>query len=191
MMSQFRPVISGQCAYDYMGALSLSYIKCVYGGYDWYDDWLNGRFPGEYRNIVYSENGTINSFGNAARPITYYIYGYAVAPYVNGNTVDVLYNNLNNSKRAQMLQAIATAKNAGVVPLAYEGGIEVYHTYTDPGLDTVIEDMLNFWFSNSGGLFCYYSLAGNNGSGIYSDLTRQDSAVWPKVRAARYISGLD
>jgi hypothetical protein len=191
MMTRFRPVISGQAANSYIGNLSLSYIRCVYGGYDWYDDWLGDHFPGHYKNLVYAEDGvTENSFGIAARPINYYIYGYAVAPYINGEDISGLETYYNAHTIGWMNNAIALANDIGISPMCYEGGIETYTSYTDEGIDGIIENELNYWFSHGGGLFCYYSLVGNNGSGLVPDLTRQNPDDWPKFKAVRNVAGL-
>ena len=194
MMTRFRPVISGQSSYPFMGRISISYLKCVYGGHAWATAWASGNFPGGYiaGQLDTPEDGiSVNQFGNTARPLSYWIYGYAVAPYVNGSSVSELYSNLNGSVRDDMLTAISDAHVAGIEALAYEGGIESYHSYTEDGLDTVIEDMVGYWSDNGGGLFMYYAFAGNVGSGIYPDLTKQDPDIYPKIRAVRHLAGLD
>lgn len=61
---------------------------------------------------------------------------------------------------------------------------------TDGEIDTVIENMLNYWFDNGGELFCYFSFAGHSGSGLFPDLTRQDPNDWPKLKAAWNVMGL-
>jgi hypothetical protein len=194
MMTRFRPVLAGQSAYPYIGRISISYLKCVLGGHGYHNDnWAGGFFPGEYEPdvLLTPEDGvSLNQFGNVAHPITYWIYGYAVAPYINGASITELSDDLDENVKNDMLTAIQDAQTAGVEVLAYEGGIETYHSYDENGLDTVIGEMLNYWYDNGGGLFMYYALAGNNGSGIYPDLTRQDPAVWPKVRAIWEIAGL-
>ncbi|MBN2510849.1 MAG: chitobiase/beta-hexosaminidase C-terminal domain-containing protein [Spirochaetales bacterium] len=191
MMTRFRPVVAAQASYPFIGGISLSYLKCVYGGHGWYDDWAGNHFPGRYsEDLVTAEDGSLNQFGNPARPLSYWIYGYATAPYVNGASVEELFSELTGAAQSYMDDTIRDAADAGVVPLAYEGGIETYHNYDDPGLDTLIESMLGYWYAHGGGLFMYYALAGNGGSGIYPDLTRQDPDIWPKVRAVRNIAGL-
>ena len=192
MMTRFRPVISGQSSYPFIGRVSLNYLKCVYGGYGWFEQWSGGNYPGQFDadNLITPEDGRPNQFGNEARPLSYWIYGYATAPYVNGETVAELFDDFNGSVKGNMATAIQDARDFGILPLAYEGGIETYHNYTDSGIGTVIEDMLGYWYAHGGGLFLYYAFAGNNGSGIYPDLTRQDPALWPKVRAVRNIAGL-
>jgi hypothetical protein len=191
MMTRFRPVISGQAADTYKGNLSLSYIRCVYGGYDWYTAWLSGHFPGEYKNLISAEDGvTENQFGIVARPITYYVYGYAIAPYVNGDTIEELNTYYNNYTAGWITKAINLCNGIGIEPLCYEGGIEIYSNYTDEGMEGIIENLLNYWFNNGGKLFCYYSLAGNSGSGLVPDLTKTDPAIYPKIKAIRDVKGL-
>ncbi|MBI9097883.1 MAG: hypothetical protein JEY91_05375 [Spirochaetaceae bacterium] len=193
MMTRFRPVLSGQNAQPYLGALSLSYMKCVLGGYDWFERWHGDEFPGEFNPeaLKTPEDGvSINEFGNVAQPISYWIYGYAVAPYLNGETVSELRENLNSRAKENMSENIDLAELAGVKALAYEGGIETYHSYNEVGMDTVMEEMLNYWYNEGGELFMYYSLAGNVGSGLIPDMTRQDPASWPKLRAIYNVLGL-
>jgi hypothetical protein len=191
MMTRFRPIVAGQAANTYLGNLSLSYIRCVYGGYDWHNDWLSGHFPGMYRNLITEEDGvTENSFGIAARPIDYYVYGYATAPYINGDNISELETYYNEHTISWMDNAIALCKDIGIEPVCYEGGIEIYTSYTDDGIGDIIENQLNYWFSHGGKVFCYYSLAGNNGSGLVPDLTRQDPNDWPKLKAVINVAGL-
>ena len=193
MMNRYRPVLSGQSAWAYLGQNSISYLKCVLGGHDWYSDWSGDHFPGRYNPDVVKtpEDGvSINEFGNVARPITYWIYGYAVAPYINGDDIAALTEDLVSTKE-DMVKNITIAREAGVEPLAYEGGIERYDSYDEAGLDTIIEDMLGYWYANGGGLFMYYALAGNSGSGLVPDMTRTDPLEWPKIRAVRIVSGID
>ncbi|MDH5217690.1 MAG: hypothetical protein OEX19_08340 [Gammaproteobacteria bacterium] len=196
MMTRYRPVLAGQSAWSYPGLSSLSYLKTVLGGHDWYpNDWSEGRFPGRFHPAVLKgpEDGlSVNTFGNIAQPLSYWIYGYAIAPYVDGATVAELNVNL-VSDRAEISSAIEISNQAGVKPLAYEGGIGNHvavHDYEASGLDTVLEELLYHWYANGGGLFMNYTLAGNNGWGAFPDMTRQDPMNNLKLRALRKVAGL-
>jgi hypothetical protein len=190
IMTQFRPVLAGQAASDYQGKLSMSYIRCVYGGYDFYTDWESGGWPGKYKDLVTTEDGTANSFGNAARPVSYYLYGYATAPYTNGATIAELQYYYSSLVYSWIADNIATATEYGITALGYEGGIETFRSYTDTGIGDVVETLLTRWFNLGGGVFCYYSFCGNYGSGLIPDLTRQDPDDWPKIKAVRNVVGL-
>jgi len=193
MMSRFRPVLSSQSAYPLRGQTALSYLKCVYGGYGWYTSWTDGQFPGMFNpdSMLTSEDGvSVNSFDNVAHPLNYWIYGYATAPYVNGGSISALHNDYLENVQGHISENIAFALSAGVVPLAYEGGIETYHSYNQSGLQEIIEEMLSHWYSEGGDLFMYYSLAGNEGSGVIPDLTRQNPEDWPKLKAIYRLSGM-
>lgn len=186
MMSRFRPVLSSQSAYSYVGQVAISYLKCVFGGHDWYTAWIGDEFPGRFLPNEYltPEDGvSINGFGNVAHPLDYYIYGYATAPYVNGDSLISLRIDFESNIKADISENLAFARSAGVVPLSYEGGIETYHSYNEPGIGSVITEMLNHWYDQGGDLFMYYSLAGNEGSGLIPDLSRQDPGKWPKLGA--------
>lgn len=194
MMTRFRPVLAAQSANPHVGIISISWLMCVHGGRDWAPNAAQtGRpYRGEFLQTLRTpEDGvSINQFGNVARPINYWIYGLATAPYMHGNSVAEMQQELDNFVKPAMSANIQVAADAGVVPMTYEGGSEDYPTYDDPGFDLLIDDMLDYWFSQGGGPFVWFAFAGNNGSGLIPDLTRQHPAQWPKMRGIYMATGL-
>ena len=160
------------------------------------DDWTNERFNGRFKPGVLKtpEDGvSINEFGNPAHPLSYWIYGYAVAPYIDWVSREELKGNFDKVKSQIVQNGIKLASQAGVEPMAYEGGIgnhSARHGYQAEELYTVLVELLNHWYANGGGLFMNFSLAGNKGWGAFPDLTRQDPANNPKLRALRNVAGL-
>jgi len=197
MMTRYRPVLSGQVSWSYPGLISLSYLKIVLGGHGWYrDDWTGDHFHGRFIPGVIKtpeDSASINQFGNVSHPLSYWIYGYAVAPYVDWTNAEELKINLDQVKLQIVENGIVLARQAGIEAMAYEGGIGNHttrHDYQEEELYDVLVDLLNHWYRNGGGLFMNYSLAGNNGQGAIPDMTRQDPAEYPKIRALRHVVGL-
>ncbi|MCK6545424.1 chitobiase/beta-hexosaminidase C-terminal domain-containing protein [Myxococcota bacterium] len=194
MMTRFRPVLAAQSANPHVGIISLSWLMVVHGGHAWAPMAAQtGRpYRGEFLpNLLTPEDGvSINQFGNVAHPITHWIYGLATAPYIHGNNVAEMQMELDAFVKPAMSANIQIAIDAGIVPMTYEGGSEDYPTYDDPGFDLLIDDMLDYWFTQGGGPFVWFALAGNNGSGLIPDLTRQHPAQWPKMRGIYFATGL-
>jgi hypothetical protein len=115
MMTRVRPVLAAQIARYATITMPLDYISSVWGG----------------------NAGQLNSFGNVAHPVSYYLYGIAGAPYVpTGNSnldpssVDALFAGIlaslsstsPSAPRPSITNLGATAGTYGIKALGYEGG---------------------------------------------------------------------
>jgi hypothetical protein len=206
MNTRVRPVLMGQDGYAYRGLIALSYIMCVHGGHDWktaFSGTWNENFPGRFNPdvplLTPEDNTSTNTFGNVSRPISYWVYGYGVAPYLDGQSEVDLLASLSAAQARMQIQCFDIAQNeAGVVPMCYEGGINNtplsnQKNFTDEFQYQPLYNLLDWWLNTKGGgPFANFALVGGAENwGQYPDHTRQDPATYPKIRACRQIAGLD
>jgi hypothetical protein len=143
-------------------------------------------------------------------PPSQFIYGIAGAPYIGPGdafkarddlTLDDIFNQGFPEGfvwvKSVMLQYDVLARYYRLHSLCYEGAtaLEGAHSLPikilanrDPRIEKTITDYLNFWYSQGGGLFMYYNLAGSYSKYGCWGLTDDIRKMTPKLKATAIIA---
>jgi hypothetical protein len=137
-----------------------------------------------------------------AKPVSYYVWAYAAAPYINyfeGDSItslDAAFASLNKRLSQTIGPALdddaSLARAAGVKLACYEGGQDLNHgepyqneVQSDPRIKQLTLDIihrLTVTNADVADVFVYYTLVGNDNYGLSPDLSTDDTYKWQAAK---------